>query len=37
MPMQQYGDYQFEIYLDGLEGRVVRYPVDFPSLEREGG
>jgi lactate 2-monooxygenase len=37
MPMQQYGDYQFEIYLDGLEGRVVRYPVDFPSLEREAG
>src|SRR6266478_2782136 len=30
----QYGDYQFEIYFDGLEGRVPRYPVDYPSLER---
>jgi len=37
MPTQQYGDYQFEIYLDGLEGRVPRYPVDFPSLERKAG
>jgi lactate 2-monooxygenase len=30
----QYGDYQFEIYFDGLEGRVPKYPVDYPSLER---
>ena len=37
MPTQQYGDYQFEIYLDGLEGRVPKYPVDFPSLERKAG
>jgi lactate 2-monooxygenase len=33
MSNAQYGDYQFEIYLDGLEGRVPRYPVDFASLE----
>ncbi len=37
MPTQQYGDYQFEVYLDGLEGRAPRYPVDFPSLERKAG
>jgi lactate 2-monooxygenase len=30
----QYGDYQFEIYFDGLEGRVPKYPIDYPSLER---
>jgi lactate 2-monooxygenase len=34
MTKQQYGDYQFEIYFDGLEGRLPNYPVDFPSLER---
>jgi isopentenyl diphosphate isomerase/L-lactate dehydrogenase-like FMN-dependent dehydrogenase len=37
MPSQQYGDYQFEIYFDGLEGRVPKYPVDFPLLERKAG
>jgi lactate 2-monooxygenase len=35
MYSQQYGDYQFEIYFDGLDGRVPRYPVDFASLERK--
>jgi lactate 2-monooxygenase len=30
----QYGDYQFDIYFDGLEGRVPKYPLDYPSLER---
>ncbi len=34
MSNAQYGDYQFEIYFDGIEGRVPRYPVDFASLER---
>jgi lactate 2-monooxygenase len=34
MPKEQYGDYQFEIYLDGLDGRLPNYPVDFASLER---
>jgi lactate 2-monooxygenase len=34
MSNAQYGDYQFEIYFDGLEGRVPKYPVDYPSLER---
>ena len=34
MSNAQYGDYQFEIYFDGLDGRVPRYPVDFASLER---
>jgi lactate 2-monooxygenase len=32
--MTQYGDYQFEIYFDGLEGKLPRYPVDFAALER---
>ncbi|MDT5260670.1 MAG: lactate 2-monooxygenase [Mycobacterium sp.] len=32
--MSQYGDYQFEIYFDGLEGRMPKYPVDFAALER---
>src|SRR5882672_1062217 len=30
----QYGDYQFEIYFDGLEGRLPNYPVDWAALER---
>jgi hypothetical protein len=34
MSNAQYGDYQFEIYFDGLDGRVPKYPVDYPSLER---
>jgi lactate 2-monooxygenase len=34
MSKPQYGDYQYEIYLDGLEGRLPKYPVDFASLER---
>ena len=37
MTAQQYGDYQFEIDFDGLEGRVPKRPVDFPSLERKAG
>lgn len=35
MPTQQYGDYQLEIYSDGLEGRLPKYPFDFASLERK--
>ena len=34
MQAPQYGDYQFEIYLDGLQGKLPRYPIDFGSLER---
>ena len=30
---QQYGDYQMEIYLGGLEGKLPRFPVDYASLE----
>jgi FMN-dependent dehydrogenase len=29
MPTPQYGDYQFDIYFDGLEGQLPKYPVDF--------
>ena len=36
MQTHQYGDYQFEIYLNGLEGKLPRFPVDFASLERAG-
>ena len=35
MSIPQYGDYQFEIYFDGLEGQLRKYPVDFASLERK--
>jgi hypothetical protein len=35
MSISQYGDYQLDIYFDGLEGRLPRYPVDFASLERK--
>ena len=35
MSIPQYGDYQLDIYFDGLEGRLPRYPVDFASLERK--
>jgi isopentenyl diphosphate isomerase/L-lactate dehydrogenase-like FMN-dependent dehydrogenase len=34
MSISQYGDYQFDIYFDGLEGRMPKYPVDFAALER---
>jgi hypothetical protein len=33
MTEQQYGDCQFEIYCDGLEGRLPNYPVDYGDLE----
>jgi lactate 2-monooxygenase len=36
MQSRQYGDYQFDIYLDGLQGKLPRYPVDYTSLERAG-
>jgi lactate 2-monooxygenase len=36
MQTHQYGDYQFDIYLNGLEGKLPRFPVDFASLERAG-
>ena len=35
MITRQYGDYQYDVYFDGLEGRVPKYPVDFASLERK--
>ncbi|MEV6218193.1 alpha-hydroxy-acid oxidizing protein [Nocardia sp. NPDC051833] len=31
---RRFGDFQNEIYGDGLRGRLPRYPVDFDSLER---
>lgn len=34
MTATQYGDYQSEIYLDGLDGQLPRYPVDFTSIEQ---
>ena len=34
MQTRQYGDYQTDIYLDGLQGKLPRYPVDYRSLER---
>jgi isopentenyl diphosphate isomerase/L-lactate dehydrogenase-like FMN-dependent dehydrogenase len=34
MAAPRYGDYQHEIYLNGLDGQLPRYPVDFASLER---
>ena len=36
MQTRQYGDYQFDIYLNGLQGKLPRYPVDYGSLERAG-
>ena len=33
-PTPQYGDYQWDIYLPGLQGKLPKYPVDYPSLER---
>jgi hypothetical protein len=35
MSPPQYGDYQFDIYFDGLESQFPKYPIDFASLERE--
>ena len=35
MSIPQYGDYQFDVYFDGLEGQLPKYPVDFASLERK--
>ncbi len=29
-----YGDYQWDIYGDGLQGKLPRFPVDYASLER---
>jgi hypothetical protein len=34
MALPQYGDYHYEIYTNGLDGQLPRYPVDFASLER---
>jgi lactate 2-monooxygenase len=34
MPQRAYGDYQFDIYLDGMRGKLPVYPVDYGSLER---
>jgi FMN-dependent dehydrogenase len=33
-PTPQYGDYQWDICLSGLQGKLPKYPVDYPSLER---
>lgn len=30
----QFGDYQFEIYLDGLRGVTPSQPMDFAALEQ---
>jgi hypothetical protein len=35
MSPPQYGDYQFDIYFDGLAGQLPKYPVDFASLARK--
>jgi hypothetical protein len=35
MAIPQLGDYQFDIYFDGFEGQLPKYPVDFASLERK--
>jgi hypothetical protein len=34
MQTRRYGDYRTDIYLDGLQGKLPRYPVDYRSLER---
>jgi lactate 2-monooxygenase len=36
MPSYQYGDFQNEIYINGLNGIVPKYPFDYGSLERAG-
>ena len=35
MSIPHYGDYQLDIYFDGLEGQLPKYPVDFASLEHK--
>ena len=35
MSARQYGDHQTDIYFDGIDGVVPRYPVDYTSLERK--
>jgi lactate 2-monooxygenase len=35
VPGRQFGDFQLDIYTDGVRGRVPRYPVDFASLEEK--
>jgi lactate 2-monooxygenase len=32
---RQFGDFQLDIYFDGLEGKFPKHPVDFASLERK--
>jgi lactate 2-monooxygenase len=32
-PARRCGDFQLDIYFDGLDGRFPKYPVDFASLE----
>jgi lactate 2-monooxygenase len=34
VPTPHYGDYQMEIYGDGLRGKLPRFPLDYASLER---
>jgi lactate 2-monooxygenase len=34
-PARQFGDFQLDIYFDGLEGKFPKHPVDFASLERK--
>jgi hypothetical protein len=34
MSSRQYGDYQLDIYFEGLKGQLPTYPVDFAALER---
>jgi hypothetical protein len=34
MSISRYGDYRFDVYFDGVQGRMPKYPVDFASLER---
>jgi lactate 2-monooxygenase len=36
MPAYQYGDFQDEIYINGVNGIVPRYPFDYGTLERAG-
>ncbi|HZZ47117.1 MAG TPA: alpha-hydroxy-acid oxidizing protein [Pseudonocardia sp.] len=35
MSESHFGDYQFEIYFNGLSGQLPKYPVDFAALERK--
>jgi lactate 2-monooxygenase len=34
MRTPQYGDYQWDIYPPGLQGKLPKYPIGYPSLER---